>query len=301
MFRFFKSYIGTLEDKAILITGCDSGFGRLMALSYSQEGAHVYAGVLNGKNAEALEAEAETRSDAKGKITALVLNVTDEEHIQEAFKRVKEELQSKRKSLHAIINNAGVTGGWYVEFTDMSIYRRMFDINYFGSVEMTKTFLPLIANPGGRVIGVISSAGSYVMHGTSVYSSTKFAHNAFLDALRNELRDSGIHVIKVMPGGHKTEGVGTYTKVVDPDLKYSAATDDIKSRYRSTLLQEFHETVKKYQDSFGDPMNVVRAIKDALLSTNPNPSYPVGFDAWIMYGVLPMLPISWADWIQSKL
>lgn len=296
MFGLFGGTIGTLEGKVILITGCDSGFGQLMAIHYCAEGAHVYAGVLNEKNGQAIESEAK----GKGRITALVLNVIDEQHIQDAFKRIKSDLEKEGKTLFALINNAGVTGGWYAEMTDMEIYRRMMDINYFGQVNMAKTFIPLLQNPGGRLIGVVSSAAAYAMRGTSVYSSTKFAHSAFMDALRNEMRGNGLHIIKVLPGGHNTAGTEHYSKVVAADQKYAAATEDIKSRYAPTLLQEFNEMVKKYQKSFADPMNVVKGIKEALLAKNPEACYTVGSDAWLMAKFLPLLPYSWSDWIQSK-
>ena len=287
-----ESYAG----KAVFVTGCDSGFGRMMALRFSEAGAHVFAACLTQSAAETLTAEAKGKS---GRVTTVILNVTNEQQVQEAFAFVKAELEKEGKQLYALINNAGINSGWYVEMTDMSEYRKVMDVNYLGPVRVTKTFLPLIQRPGGRVVGVVSATGVYALRGVSAYAGAKFAHSAFMDALRNEMGYCGIKVVKVMPGGHKTEAIKRFDDDVGAGRRFTNASEDVKSRYNPKLAENFLATAAKYSTSLGDPINVVNAVERTLMLKNPDAAYYVGNDAWLLAKVLAILPISWSDAMQE--
>lgn len=295
MFSWLNRYVGSLESKAILITGCDTGFGRLMALNYCQQGALVFAACLTEEHAQTLKNEAK----GPGVLITVMLDVTKEDQIQKAFEFVKAEL--KGKPLYALINNAGIFSGFYVEMTPMAEYRKSMEINFFGHIGMVKTFLPMIQNPGGRIVSVISLSGVYALRGASAYSASKFAVNAFLDSLRNELRNTGIKVIKIMPGGHKTPGAANYTGLLKAEERWQEATEDVKARYPSDLIEVHVAKSHLYEKYWGDPMQIVKAVQDAMLLKNPNCMYLVGNDAVFLGRYVTQLPISWQDYIQACL
>jgi len=295
MFAWLSRYVGTLAGKSIFITGCDTGFGRLMALDYCQQGARVFAACLTEEAAETLKTEAK----GPGVMTTLMLDVTKDDNVQKAFEFVKSEL--KGQPLYALVNNAGIIAGWYVEMTSMAEYRRAMEINFFGHINVTKTFLQLIQNPGGRVIGIVSYAGVYAVKGVSAYAASKFAVSAFLDSLRNELRGTGIRVIKIMPGGHKTPGADQYKDLLRAEERYEQATDNVKRRYPDTLVDDHLATSQKYYKYFGDPVQVVKTVKEALLLKNPCIVYYVGKDAWFLGKVVTALPVGLQDCIQASL
>lgn len=295
MFGWGNRYVGTLERKAILITGCDTGFGRLMALDYCRQGALVFAACLTEEHAETLKAE----SKGPGAITTFILDVTKEDQIQRAFEFVKDQL--KGFPLYALINNAGIIAGWYVEMTQLSEYRRTMEINFFGHINVIKTFLPLIQNPGGRCISIVSYAGMYAAGGVSAYAASKFAVNGFLDSLRNELRHTGIKVIKIMPGGHKTPGATEYTDLLRAKERYVAAPKEVKSRYPRDLAEMHLVKSEKYSRKFGDPTNIIYAVKEAMLMKHPSLVYYVGKDAWFVGKIVSHLPTSWQDFLQASM
>ena len=295
MFGWLSRYVGTFESKAILITGCDTGFGRLMALNYCEQGALVFAACLTEEHAKTLRAEAK----GPGVLMTVILDVTKEDHVQKAFEFVKAEL--KGKPLCALINNAGIFAGFYVEMTKMDEYRRSMEINFFGHVNMVRTFLPMMQNPGGRIVSVISLSGVYALRGASAYSASKFAVSAFLDSLRNELRNTGIKVIKIMPGGHATPGAAQYTGLLKAEERWREATEDVRSRYPNDLIEVHVAKSHQYKKYWGDPMNIVNAVKDAMLLKNPSLMYLVGNDAVFLGKFVTQLPTSWQDYIQACL
>ena len=119
-FRLFRRQYGltTFRGKSLLVTGCDTGFGHAMAIQFSQAGAHVFAACLTPESAASLK----TPSTAEGKITSFVMDVTDDKQIQKGVELVEAELQESKRRLYAVINNAGISGGTFVELTPMDVY-----------------------------------------------------------------------------------------------------------------------------------------------------------------------------------
>jgi NAD(P)-dependent dehydrogenase (short-subunit alcohol dehydrogenase family) len=130
---------------------------------------------------------------------AVRCDITSEADVEELTGVVSALCQSGLE-LHAVVNNAGVVLGFDVEFTPMSDYQRVMDVNCFGGIRVTKALLPLIVRSHGRVVNVTSVAGFFSGAHTSAYACSKYAFTAFSDALRREMKDFGVHVANVQPG-----------------------------------------------------------------------------------------------------
>lgn len=180
------------DRKAVLITGASTGIGRNMAETLAAEGFYVYAGAR--KDADLAEL------DALDNITAVKLDVTSQEDVDAAVQLVR----AAGRGLWAVVNNAGVgTRAPVAEVTDDEL-EFVFGVNVVGVVRVTRAFLPLIVESKGRVVTTGSIAGIRSGPGSSVYSMSKHAVEAFTDSLAAEMADAGVQVSIIEPGGYRS-------------------------------------------------------------------------------------------------
>lgn len=180
------------DQKAVLITGASTGIGRNMAETLAAEGFYVYAGAR--KDADLAEL------DALDNITAVKLDVTSQEDVDAAVQLVR----AAGRGLWAVVNNAGVgTRAPVAEVTDDEL-EFVFGVNVVGVVRVTRAFLPLIVESKGRVVTTGSIAGIRSGPGSSVYSMSKHAVEAFTDSLAAEMADAGVQVSIIEPGGYRS-------------------------------------------------------------------------------------------------
>jgi len=99
-----------------------------------------------------------------------------------------------------LINNAGISMRALLKDAELEVFRKVMDINYFGTVYCTKLALPSLIERKGTIVGVTSIAGYRGLPGRSGYSASKFAINGWLEAIRTELQDDGVNVMWVSPG-----------------------------------------------------------------------------------------------------
>ncbi|XP_019343769.1 17-beta-hydroxysteroid dehydrogenase type 2 isoform X4 [Alligator mississippiensis] len=188
-----------VDNKAVLITGSDSGIGHALAKHLDNLGFVVFAGVLNkeGPGAEALKRSCSQR------LSVLQMDITNPTQIREAYLAVSEKVQNA--GLWGIINNAGVLGFTAdSELLPMSVYRQCMDVNFFGAVEVSKMFLPLLRKSQGRLVNMSSMAGGVPMPRLSAYGASKAALSMFSGVMRQELSKWGIKVAVVHPSGFRT-------------------------------------------------------------------------------------------------
>ncbi|XP_006817210.2 D-beta-hydroxybutyrate dehydrogenase, mitochondrial-like, partial [Saccoglossus kowalevskii] len=151
------------RNKAVLVTGCDRGFGLSMAKHFYSLGFEVFAGCLfkDGRGDGAMELE----TMGSGRLHVLQLDVADDEQVKMAVKCVEE--QTGERGLWALVNNAGLTTYGHVEWCTMETYKEIADVTLWGVVRTTKAFLPLIRKSKGRVISVTSWLGLFSHPGRS--------------------------------------------------------------------------------------------------------------------------------------
>lgn len=186
----------------ILITGVSTGIGHAAAAAFLKRGYTVFGTVRQPSEAEAL---ARTWGAS---FRALLVDVTDVESIRRGLAEVTSTLHGE--SLRALVNNAGIAlPGPFVE-QDPEELRRMFEVNVFGALAMTRACLPMLGAGGekqelpGRVINVSSGAGQIGIPFLAGYAATKHALEGFSHALRRELIPWQIPVIIVGPGNVRT-------------------------------------------------------------------------------------------------
>ncbi|GAA1353404.1 SDR family NAD(P)-dependent oxidoreductase [Saccharothrix algeriensis] len=187
-----------LEGKVALVTGASSGIGEATAVALGRAGASV---VVAARRVERLAA-LEERLAAEGvKALAVELDVTDEAACRRAVERAVEAFGA----LDVLVNNAGVMLLGEIEGADTTDWTRMVSTNVLGPLFLTHAALPHLLDRRGSVVQVSSTAGRVARGGAGVYNATKFALNAFSEALRQEVTGRGVRVIVVEPGVVETE------------------------------------------------------------------------------------------------
>lgn len=181
--------------KIIWITGAGSGIGKALALAYHQKG---YTIILSGRKKEPLEKIAQTLANTY----ILPLDVSDEDQITSAVNEVND----KFGQIDILINNAGVSQRAFVKDTSNEVGRSLMEVNFFGSVHLTKAVLPMMLKVNqGSIVAMSSAAGKFGFPLRSYYAASKHALHGFYESLSLELKDTNIHTMIVCPGRIKTD------------------------------------------------------------------------------------------------
>ena len=271
----------SLRGLTVLITGCDSGLGRHTALHLSSLGMVVYAGCLTPKAAAALTAHSHPT------LHPFVLDVSHPHSVSTAFTRLSPFLLPH--GLDCLINNAGLFTGFLTEFTPISSYERAMEVNFFGAVRVTQTFLPLLRHARGRVLSVSSFLGFTSAWGLSCYAASKHAMEAWHDSLRAEMRDFGVQCSLIEPGTMRT----TFLGQVIPSWMHAweRGEEGVKAAYGEELLQVAPRVEKIMQQLSSSTDGVVSTIVDSLRSEQSRSRYRVGWDCQLQW-LLRFVPIS---------
>jgi NAD(P)-dependent dehydrogenase (short-subunit alcohol dehydrogenase family) len=197
--------------KTVLITGANKGIGFETAKQLAQLGYFVYLGSRD--KAKGLEAINKLKELGISNVELLVMDVTDIHSVIQA----KQELETKIEGLDVLINNAGIAGEMpqNISTCDMENLRKVFETNFFGTVQTTQQFIPLLQKSTEPVIvNVSSELGSLTIHNNrqkpnyelfDVYSCSKTALNAFTVMLANEFRNTNFKINSVTPGYTATD------------------------------------------------------------------------------------------------
>lgn len=266
-------------ELAVVVTGCDSGFGQMLAIDLASRGFIVFAGCLAAETGKALLRDAASSSsstttsssssfggtspDTAGytQLYPLLLDITSDGHVQAAARKVQEWLdegtgrengggsdqsnkESKckkiidtpRRQLHALVNNAGMGRIGYLDWIQLSDFEKCMDVNCYGMVRMCKAFLPLfkeqaiqrrcqlhvvgeIPSPpiwSPRILNMVSMAGTMTGSGLALtpYEVSKSAAEAFSNGLRLEMALWGVAVTTINPSMHRTAlTMGVYERL----------------------------------------------------------------------------------------
>ena len=185
------------SDRVIWITGASSGIGEALAVELAKRGARL---ILSSRRREALESVRERLTNPKSHwIVPLDLGVP------ESLQAVVDATLPEVGRVDILINNGGVSQRSLARETELSVDRRLIEVNYLGTVAMTKAVLPaMLKRQSGWIVAVSSVAGKVGSQMRSGYSGSKHAVVGFMDCLRAELWSSGIRVLVACPGWVKT-------------------------------------------------------------------------------------------------
>jgi short-subunit dehydrogenase len=185
------------QNEVVWITGASSGIGEAVAKAFNAEGAVV---IISSRRREELERVKATCIDSDN-VHVFPLDLTDGESI----KQVSNEVLSKFQ-IDILINNGGISQRSMTAETSIENDRKIFEVNYFGHVQMTKAVLPqMLARKSGHIITISSLTGKWGFYLRSAYSASKHALHGFFDSLRMEVEDLGIRVTLITPGFIATE------------------------------------------------------------------------------------------------
>ncbi|XP_060098858.1 D-beta-hydroxybutyrate dehydrogenase, mitochondrial-like [Heteronotia binoei] len=288
-----------VEGKAVLITGCDKGFGHALAMHLHAKGFTVFAGCLlldrGGDGARELESLGPER------MTVLQLNVCSNQEVEHALEVVQKSLKRPEQGLWGLVNNAGVASFGDVEFTSLEKYQAVADVNLWGTIRMTKAFLPLIRRAKGRVINMSSMLGRMATPLRSSYCISKFGLEAFTDCLRQEMYRWGVAVIAVEPGNFiAATGILTEQGVeAQAEEMWQQAGEAVRADYGEPyFLQQVRRMEAFVRSGLKDKSPVLEDITSALTARHPYTRYnPMDTRCWVRLQAVAHLPTALADWL----
>lgn len=182
------------KNKTVIITGASSGIGKALAEELAKRGANLVLGARQYVTLCEITAELEKQYGIKA--LAVQADVSKEE---DCAQMIKQTLLTFGQ-IDVLINNAGLSMRALFNDVDLSVLKNLMDVNFWGTVYCTKYALPEILKSKGSIVGVSSIAGYRGLPGRTGYSSSKFAMNGFMEALRTELLKTGVHVMVACPG-----------------------------------------------------------------------------------------------------
>ncbi|MBN1984922.1 MAG: SDR family NAD(P)-dependent oxidoreductase [Prolixibacteraceae bacterium] len=184
--------------KHIWITGASSGIGKAVALKISKEKAHL---ILSGRNRQELENVAGICEKNGSQATVLPFDLGDEASVNAAASQVI----STHKKLDALYHFGGISQRSFASETPLFVDRKIFEVNYFGTIALTKAILPEMIKSGGGHLAVTSSiVGKFGFPYRSSYSASKHALHGFFESLRAENVQHNIRVSVIIPGRIRT-------------------------------------------------------------------------------------------------
>ncbi|MBZ3891628.1 11-cis retinol dehydrogenase [Sciurus carolinensis] len=298
------------SDAFIFITGCDSGFGRLLALRLDQRGFRVLASCLTPSGAETLQQMASSR------LHTTLLDVTDPQSVQRVAKWV--ETHVREAGLFGLVNNAGVAGiigptPWLTR----DDFHRVLDVNTMGPIGVTLALLPLLQKARGRVINITSVLGRLAANGGG-YCVSKFGLEAFSDSLRartqkplyphsrRDVASFGVRVSIVEPGFFRTPVTNLESLENTLQACWARLPPAMQAHYGEAFLTTYLKVQRRIMNLICDPdlTKVSKCVEHALTARHPRTRYSPGWDAKLLWLPASYLPASLVDavlaWVLPK-
>ncbi|GAB6023649.1 hypothetical protein CHUAL_008416 [Chamberlinius hualienensis] len=289
-----RGLINEFSSKIVFITGCDSGFGHSLALKLDSMGLKVYAGCLTNSGASKLQQISSCR------LKTVHIDLRNSDTITKAKLWVEEDLNLNSQCLWGLVNIAGCIGNVCFDFSDVNDYRQTHEVNFFGTIQVIETFLPLLKKSRGRCV-TVTSILQRAMFGACPYTASKAALGMYCDGLRRFVRLFGIHSSIIEPGFYPSTNL----------IRESGWVAGMEQQW-SNLLPEVR---KDFGDSYKDQMivayrrlfarapfhwwnkneTVIESLVHALGGKIPKDRYVCGWDAQ-MTRLISFVP----DWLLDK-
>lgn len=284
-------------EGSVLITGTSTGIGHAAAVAMAAAGFHVFAGVRKAEDGDKVAALA-----SPGRITPLIIDVTDPASVSAAAATVRTHLAGNNDFLAGIISNAGVGMIAPVPYLNEEILQYQTQTNLLGPMRLVRELLPTMQetlqgrNRRGRIYFVGTGAGipSLVFPFLNIYMACKWGNEAFCQSLRAELQllNAPIDVGMINPGFINTAMRGTTKNAVQGKVAMDARFGQTYGK----LIQKFGEF-----GEFGDrqrgtsPELAAGKILEIMMSEKPRYRYRVGRDSFTTY-LQALLPLGVQEW-----
>mmetsp|Transcript_5979 Transcript_5979/g.6868 ORF Transcript_5979/g.6868 Transcript_5979/m.6868 type:complete len:339 (-) Transcript_5979:148-1164(-) len=283
------------EKKYIYVTGCDTGFGEIVAKKLDQLGFGVFAGVYLPESIDKL------KSSCSNRMHPIRVDVSDEDSVENAASIMKETLAAKGALLHGVVNNAGIlVQPGPVEWTPTDAYRRMFNVNVMGTVMTTKSLLPLLRKSKGRIVNVASIAGRIGLPTQPAYCMSKYGVEGYSEVLRRDMLSWGVTVHIVEPGVFSKTGLYDQFET-GLDRLWQNLSPEVKADYGEDFYKFLRKALTQVLLDTGNTNSelVPLAMVEALVSEKPKYRYRVGHDSKYLITVIEKLHESTQDAILT--
>ena len=278
--------------RSILITGVSTGIGRAIAEELLNEEFIVIGSVRDLSDADNL------KKKYQDNFFPVKFDVTKKNEIQQSKIEIEKILSKNNSYLSCVINNAGIALGGPIRYLDVDIFRKQFEVNFFGLIEVTKTFLDLMIDSNNhkmknKIINIGSISGKRSFPFVGPYTASKHALEGFTDSLRRELLLHDIDVILIQPGPIRTP---IWDKV--PDIEDNPF---LKTEYEIPL-RKFNKGYLKAIESDGYPPNIIGKKVVEIMDTNkPRTRYVITPKIFKNYLIPGFLPDRWVDKLVGKM
>jgi NAD(P)-dependent dehydrogenase (short-subunit alcohol dehydrogenase family) len=249
----------------------------------------VLAGYLPGEDTAPL------KQGTSERLALIPIDLTQGESIRAAAETVTRQVGDA--GLYGLVNNAGIGITGPLEFIPMAALRQQLEVNFFGHVALTQALLPQVRRATGRIVNTVSVLGRVVTPFSGPYCASKFAMEAFTDALRLELQPWGIQVVAIQPGIIKTP---IWAKVRDNLDEVEAELPPQLREYYGVRLKRTRQSVQAIDQTASDPDVVAQAIVSALMARRPKTRYTVGKEARLVIVLRWLLPDRWLDALITR-
>ena len=230
-----------MKNKVVVITGASSGIGKACAWHFAKNGSKV---VLASRSNDKLKIISQEMMSAGYE----VLNVQADVSIKEDCQHLISEAISKFKVIDVLINNAGISMRATLEDMDLSVMKKVMDINFYGTVFCTKYALPHILKSKGSIVGVSSIAGHKGLPARTAYSASKFAMQGFLESLRIENLKKGLHVLITCPG-FTASNIRNTALSKDGEVQKESPRDESKMMTAEKVAEYIYKAIVNRQNS----------------------------------------------------
>ncbi len=252
-----------MTDKIVVVTGGNSGIGKYTAEAFVKKGCTVY--------------DLSRREIRNNGITHISTDVTDENQVTNTINKIIDE----QGRIDILINCAGFGISGAVEFTDIADAKKQFDVNFFGTVNVTKAVIPYMRKNGnGRIVNISSVAAVAHIPFQTYYSASKAAIESYTCALANEVRPFGISVTSIQPDDIATPFTQAREK--------SFAGDDI---YKGRISKSVSSMEKDEQKGMS-PETAGDYIAKIALKKNVKPVYAIGTSYKLLSVLCKVFPCS---------
>ncbi len=224
-----------IDGRVGVITGAGSGIGRALAQNLSNRGCPV---VIVDRNEDTLQ---ETADLLTTPVLQRTTDVADRWALQQLASDTREFMAEHKAPLGVIVNNAGITTSNTVELSSNEEFERVMNVNFWGVVNGSTAFLPILKEQNhGALVNISSIFGIAAFPTQAIYCASKFAVKGFTESLRHEMRETNIGIHAVHPGGiatnivrnaefHVDDRGGTDRSVMEKEFDKIARTPPAKA------------------------------------------------------------------------
>lgn len=181
-----------LKDKVVIVTGASSGIGASLVKTLAQEGSKV---VLASRNEEALR---QVANGCPGSSECVIIPTDVTNHT--ACKELIDKTVQKLGRIDVLIANAGLSMRAMTHEATLEVFKRVMDVNFYGTLYCLHAALPHLLKSRGVVVGISSVSGFKGLPARAGYAASKYAINGLLEAVKIENLKTGLHVLTVCPG-----------------------------------------------------------------------------------------------------